>query len=132
MRMSTLRIFGVCIFLALVASLLPLEHYLPTPLAYFGVALLSALCTRALSSPRKIAFGNHPRAERKRESGHVKWFNAGKGFGFITRDNGQDVFVHFRSINGEGHRILRDGQRVEFEVTQGSKGPQAEDVTALS
>lgn len=65
-----------------------------------------------------------------REQGQVKWFNASKGFGFITRDNGEDVFVHFRSIRGEGHRMLKDGQRVEFAVSMGSKGPQADDVVA--
>ena len=58
----------------------------------------------------------------------MKWFNANKGFGFITRDSGDDVFVHFRSIRGSGHRVLRDGQRVEFEVSEGEKGLQAEDV----
>ena len=50
------------------------------------------------------------------------------GFGFITRDSGEDVFVHFRSIRGEGHRVLHDGQRVEFEVSEGDKGLQADDV----
>ncbi|HIA58747.1 MAG TPA: cold-shock protein [Gammaproteobacteria bacterium] len=63
-----------------------------------------------------------------RESGSVKWFNANKGFGFITRDNGDDIFVHFRSIRGDGHRVLRDGQRVEFVISEGEKGLQAEDV----
>ena len=64
----------------------------------------------------------------ERETGNVKWFNASKGFGFITRDSGDDVFVHFRSIRGSGHRVLRDGQRVDFIVSEGEKGPQAEDV----
>ena len=68
--------------------------------------------------------------DSSREAGNVKWFNANKGFGFITRDNGDDVFVHFRSIRGDGHRVLKDGQRVEFEVTMGDKGLQAEDVAA--
>lgn len=63
-----------------------------------------------------------------RESGSVKWFNANKGFGFITRDSGDDVFVHFRSIRGDGHRVLHDGQRVEFAVSEGEKGLQADDV----
>jgi CspA family cold shock protein len=67
-------------------------------------------------------------SEETRELGTVKWFNASKGFGFITRDRGDDVFVHFRSIRGKGHRVLRDGQRVEFLVCEGSKGLQAEDV----
>jgi len=61
----------------------------------------------------------------------VKWFSASKGFGFITRENGEDIFVHFRSIMGNGHRILREGQRVEFAVSEGTKGPQAEEVTAI-
>ena len=63
--------------------------------------------------------------------GVVKWFNDDKGYGFIERDGGSDVFVHFRAINGEGRKTLRDGQRVSFEVTQGQKGPQADNVTAL-
>lgn len=68
---------------------------------------------------------------RHRETGAVKWFNTSKGFGFITRDDGSDVFVHFRAIRGEGHRALREGQRVSFVVTAGDKGPQAEDVASL-
>jgi CspA family cold shock protein len=67
-----------------------------------------------------------------RETGTVKWFNTNKGFGFITRDNGDDVFVHFRSIRGEGHRTLIEGQRVEFNITKGDKGLQAEDVAIAS
>jgi len=65
------------------------------------------------------------------ENGTVKWFNNEKGFGFIAREHGEDVFVHFRQIKGEGHRSLKDGQRVEFNVTQGPKGPQAEDVSVV-
>ena len=64
-------------------------------------------------------------------SGVVKWFNDAKGYGFIERDGGPDVFVHFRAINGSGRRTLNDGQKVTFEVTQGQKGPQAENVTAV-
>ena len=66
-----------------------------------------------------------------REQGVVKWFNDTKGFGFILRAGGDDVFVHFRAIQGEGHRSLRDGQRVEFSVVQGQKGFQAEEVQPL-
>lgn len=62
-------------------------------------------------------------------SGVVKWFNDSKGFGFIEREGAPDVFVHFRAINGSGHRSLAEGQRVSFEVTEGQKGPQAENVT---
>jgi CspA family cold shock protein len=65
-----------------------------------------------------------------RETGTVKWFNTSKGFGFISRDSGDDVFVHFRAIRGEGHRVLVEGQRVEFTVAMRDKGLQAEDVTA--
>ena len=65
----------------------------------------------------------------QRMSGSVKWFNDDKGFGFIGREGGPDVFVHFRSITGEGRKTLHEGQRVTFEVTQGQKGPQAENVT---
>lgn len=69
--------------------------------------------------------------EDGRERGVVKWFNVKKGFGFITWDEGEDVFVHFRSIRGEGHRSLTEGQRVKFAVVRGQKGPQAEDVSAV-
>jgi len=66
-----------------------------------------------------------------REQGQVKWFNVSKGFGFITKDDGEEIFVHFRSIRGEGRRSLRDGQRVSFIVAQSDKGPQAEDVEGM-
>jgi len=66
-----------------------------------------------------------------RESGTVKWFNVTKGFGFVTRDQGDDVFVHFRSIRGKGHRSLLEGQRVRFSVTESDKGLQAEDVSIV-
>jgi CspA family cold shock protein len=67
----------------------------------------------------------------EREVGTVKWFNDAKGYGFIQRESGADVFVHFRAIRGEGHRSLTDGQQVEYTVSEGQKGLQAEDVTAL-
>lgn len=66
-----------------------------------------------------------------REQGQVKWFNNAKGFGFIQRASGEDVFVHFRSIVGDGYRSLRDGEMVEFVVTEGDKGLQAEEVRKL-
>jgi cold shock protein len=63
-----------------------------------------------------------------RVTGTVKWFNNAKGFGFITRSEGDDVFVHFRSIRGDGYRTLDEGQAVEFSLVEGPKGLQAEDV----
>ncbi|MBR9829212.1 MAG: cold shock domain-containing protein [Oceanospirillales bacterium] len=66
-----------------------------------------------------------------RELGVVKWFNVSKGFGFITRGNGDDVFVHFRNIRGRGHRSLNEGQQVRFSVRESDKGLQAEDVSIV-
>ena len=63
--------------------------------------------------------------------GTVKWFNDSKGFGFIQRDDGPDVFVHFSAVVGDGYRSLQEGQAVEFEITQGPKGPQAANVRPL-
>ncbi|SCP96428.1 cold-shock protein [Anaerobium acetethylicum] len=63
--------------------------------------------------------------------GTVKWFNAEKGFGFITADNGNDVFVHFSAIEGDGFKSLDEGQSVSFEITQGNRGDQATNVTRL-
>ena len=63
-----------------------------------------------------------------REQGIVKWFNDSKGFGFIQRDSGEDIFVHFRAIQGDGYRSLKDGEKVEFSVVEGDKGLQAEEV----
>ena len=66
-----------------------------------------------------------------RETGKVKWFNDAKGFGFITRESGPDVFVHHTAIEGAGFRTLAEDQEVEFEVVQGAKGLQAQNVTKL-
>lgn len=68
----------------------------------------------------------------ERETGSVKWFNASKGYGFIAREQGEDVFVHYSSIASDGYRTLEEGQRVEFTLGQGQKGPQAQDVTVVS
>jgi CspA family cold shock protein len=65
------------------------------------------------------------------ESGSVKWFNVNKGFGFITTDAGEDVFVHFRSIRGHGRRSLRQGQLVRFDLSDGEKGKQADNVSVV-
>ncbi len=67
----------------------------------------------------------------ERANGTVKWFNSAKGFGFIEREEGDDVFVHFKTISMEGYRKLEEGQKVDFVVTQGPKGFQAEDVKII-
>jgi len=64
-------------------------------------------------------------------TGTVKWFNPEKGFGFITQESGPDVFVHFSAIQGDGYRNLEENQQVEFDVTQGQKGPQASNVRVV-
>jgi CspA family cold shock protein len=64
--------------------------------------------------------------------GKVKWFNEKKGYGFISGDDGSDVFVHFSAIKGEGFKVLYEGDEVEFEVTKGPKGPQATNVVVVS
>ena len=67
----------------------------------------------------------------EKEAGKVKWFNDSKGFGFLTTDDGTDIFVHHSAIQGEGFKTLDEGQEVEFEIVQGAKGPQAQDVVKL-
>ena len=115
----------------------------PMTLAILFVACTSAaLISPALCQQQKSSSTNSKRSassnsssssssSEDREQGLVKWFNVSKGYGFVTRQSGEDIFVHFRSIRGEGRRILREGQTVEFVVIDGDKGPQAEDVEAL-
>ena len=67
-----------------------------------------------------------------KSTGKVKWFNDSKGFGFIEQEGGKDIFVHYTAIEGDGFKTLTEGQEVEFEVTQGAKGPQAVNVTKAS
>ena len=70
--------------------------------------------------------------ENQRVTGQVKWFNNAKGYGFIGRDGGNDVFVHYSAIIGDGYRSLQEGEAVEFEIVQGQKGPQAANVVRVS
>ena len=96
--------------------------------------------SKVLSKPRKSAFlvwesqEHDERLIRRivvKEKGTVKWFNAAKGYGFIQRSSGDDVFVHFSAIQASGYRSLDEGSEVEFEVKQGPKGLQAENVNRL-
>ncbi|MFC6671768.1 cold-shock protein [Marinobacterium aestuariivivens] len=107
-------------------------------LAVVFVVVLAASVVSGLGSGTQARSGATPRYEDEvpdeddnREMGQVKWFNVSKGFGFITRENGDDVFVHFRSIRGRGHRSLTEGQQVRFNVRESDKGLQAEDVSVV-
>ncbi|MBZ5528618.1 MAG: cold-shock protein [Acidobacteriia bacterium] len=90
-----------------------------------GSSRLSVRLARRYSTGRGVP-------KLSKEQGVVKWFNASKGYGFIQRQSGEDVFVHFSAIQMEGYKTLSEGQPVEFEVKQGPKGYQAENVTAAS
>jgi len=102
------------------------EHSTSWMVSFISI-LLACIVTYMLITPTTAAKSS---VKNGQERGTVKWFNAAKGFGFITRENGEDVFVHFRSIKGKGHRSLGEGQAVIFSVTEGEKGLQAVDVTS--
>jgi CspA family cold shock protein len=74
------------------------------------------------------AWGGLGKEERVRSKGTVKWFNDRKGFGFIRLESGEDVFVHYSALQGEGFKTLKEGENVEFDIVQGAKGPQAANV----
>ncbi|MDO9321709.1 MAG: cold-shock protein [Pseudomonas sp.] len=128
---SVLLVFAVALQTMILLAPMPLIGTQPAALFAFlaitaAVALnltLNLQQNRAYSQPAPQDLGD-------RETGTVKWFNTSKGFGFISRDSGDDLVVHFRAIRGEGHRVLVEGQRVEFAVMQRDKGLQAEDVIA--
>ncbi len=82
-------------------------------------------------SPRVAMFKKEVQMADQLVNGVVKWFNDAKGYGFIQQEDGPDVFVHYRAINGSGHQTLKEGQNVTLNVTQGEKGPQAENVTPV-
>jgi CspA family cold shock protein len=123
----------LAVVLQILTLLVPLETIAGQPAIMMG--LIAAVLAVALhlavsfyrSSPSPAA-QSHDMTNR--DTGTVKWFNTSKGFGFISRDSGDDIFVHFRAIRGEGHRVLVEGQRVEFSVMNRDKGLQAEDVIA--
>lgn len=108
-------------------------------LMVFALIFLAAICNELLRTKAQqvnyaSAYADNEEldSDTSREEGLVKWFNVNKGYGFIIRDAGGEVFVHFRSIRGTGHRTLREGQRVKFASVEGEKGLQAEDVSILS
>ena len=145
-----IKIFIASILIALILSAISffasIYNLFPEPLAVFAVALVGGCLTSywvcsadgmAASEPSSRAKSRKKTKRTKSvkvssmETGSVKWFSPSKGFGFITRESGEDIFVHFRSIEGDGHRILRENQKVTFAVTEGDKGLQAEKVSAL-
>jgi CspA family cold shock protein len=108
-------------------ELMPLSFQLDGFIAFTLCALLTIIILGATNSGG-ASNSSYDDQDSDREQGEVKWFNVNKGFGFITRDEGGDIFVHFRAIRGEGRRALKDGERVEFDVVDSDKGLQAEDV----
>ncbi|MBF7729365.1 cold-shock protein [Pseudomonas sp. N040] len=132
---------AVSVLVVLAAALQALVLLAPMPLignqpavVLALIALLGAVLLQLADNLPKRSQAARPANtsgdQGKRETGTVKWFNTSKGFGFISRDSGDDIFVHFRAIRGEGHRVLVEGQRVEFVVMMRDKGLQAEDVIA--
>jgi CspA family cold shock protein len=89
---------------------------------------VASTATPAFGVNRKVARPQHDRKTTMRITGKVKWFNNAKGYGFIEREGGSDVFVHYSAIQGSGFRSLEEGQGVEFEIVDGPKGPQAGNV----
>ena len=109
------------------ASMLFSTDQLPLWLwSFAGIVVACVLAVKLAGS----SYSSNTKVSAGQEVGTVKWFNAAKGFGFITRENGDDVFVHFRSIQGKGHRSLGEGQRVVFSIARGDKGLQAVDVSS--
>lgn len=141
----SVRAFIVSLIFALVTPLIiaPLvqvdigEHYF----VYFLVTLVTVylgavLSHSGVSSLGALSASDNDAADIEeegddREIGTVKWFNSSKGFGFLTMENGDDVFVHYRAIRGRGRRFLIEGQKVRFTVTEGEKGKQAENVSIV-
>jgi CspA family cold shock protein len=133
---SLLLIFAAALQCMILLAPMPSIGTQPAALFAFLAVTAAVALNLLLSIPRTRSFNTSdfspaaPQDLGDRETGTVKWFNTSKGFGFISRDSGDDIFVHFRAIRGEGHRVLVEGQRVEFAVMQRDKGLQAEDVIA--
>lgn len=141
--MLFIKIFIISLIVSVIASVISIQAHTATTLSEsFSLLLTSAYiklwaisfvsiftaATLSVKSSSSRSTSYNGEISGNQERGTVKWFNAAKGFGFITRDNGEDVFVHFRSIQGKGHRSLGEGQAVIFSVTEGDKGLQAVDV----
>ncbi len=145
-RQQLLGLSSALLILAAVVQSLILLAPLPSiggqpaiwlPLLTSVLAVVLSLAAQLRTQPQSkeqqpFAQTSSSTPQEDRETGTVKWFNTSKGFGFISRDSGEDIFVHFRAIRGEGHRVLIEGQRVEFSVMQRDKGLQAEDVIAAA
>mgnify|MGYP001372968392 CR=1 FL=1 len=115
--LATLEVGGVAVI------------YLATLAAVFLLLLVATLFVHGVS-PQLAAIADVENDDR--EIGEVKWFNVNKGYGFIKRDSGEDVFVHFRAIRGRGHRTLAEGQKVRYYVIENERGLQADDVTVIT
>ena len=136
-----LAVVITALVLTVTTSLVELSNHISEPLTTLLVALLTSVIavfvSRRTAGNKKKSKSNVSSAKTltnsktPRETGTVKWFSSSKGFGFITRANGEDIFVHFRSILGEGARVLHEGMRVEYIVLDGDKGLQAEEVLVL-
>ncbi|NOR43605.1 MAG: cold-shock protein [Gammaproteobacteria bacterium] len=140
--MSFIKILIISLIVSIIASIISIQAHTATSFSesfslfdyakLWAVSFISIFIASVLSV--KLGSSKSSRSNTiisaDQERGTVKWFNAAKGFGFITRENGEDVFVHFRSIQGKGHRSLGEGQAVIFSVTEGDKGLQAVDVTS--
>jgi len=125
----------LAVVMQILTLLVPLEMIAGQPAVLFSllpvvVAVAIHLAVSFYRSSPIPTSSAQPQDQGNRDTGTVKWFNTSKGFGFISRDSGDDIFVHFRAIRGEGHRVLVEGQRVEFSVMNRDKGLQAEDVIA--
>ena len=142
--MSFIKILIISLIVSTIASVISIQAHAATSISesfsllitsdyvkLWAISFVSILIASTLSAKTSTSTSTSPNSEISgdQERGTVKWFNAAKGFGFITRENGEDVFVHFRSIQGKGHRSLGEGQAVIFSVTEGDKGLQAVDVT---
>lgn len=128
---SVLLVFAAALQAMILLAPMPLIGAQPAALFAFLAVTVAVALNLILDLRQNRAYTPaEPQDLGDRETGTVKWFNTSKGFGFISRDSGDDIFVHFRAIRGEGHRVLVEGQRVEFAVMQRDKGLQAEDVIA--